>query len=649
MTRTAVLVALLALVVPARAAAHATLLRTVPPNGQILQRAPAVVRVEFDDRVRVGSGNAAVENATTQSVLAGSPRTQGHALLLPLRAHLANGAYTVRWSIVSDDGHPEQGVIAFAVGSGVPRPVLAAATTVTWSDVLFRTLFFVGVLVGGGAAIFGVATRRTLGVRLVRPLAHLLFFALLATFLGGSGMIHGAVSGTRFALVLDVALVVALAGGTAAALAPMTPPLLLAAGVAALALLVAPTLMGHPLDRDQPAVLAPLVDVTHTVAAATWLGGLVAVVYVLARTGADGREVAVRRFSAFALGAVVALAATGLGRALMELASLSQIWSTAYGRALIVKTALFIPLLGLGWLNRSLFLSAYRRLRRSAALEATVIGGVVIAVAFLTQLRPGVEAARARNAAAPLQAAQPPALPPRNAVVDAAELGTTAVAIARIPGAAIVTLLAPDGTAASGRIVSVDGANASPCGAGCYRAPAATAGPLHVDVDGRNVTFGIPERAPDARALLRRLTSLYRSSRSIVFDETLASSPTNAETTRFTVVAPHSLAYVTRGGPAARVIGDRRWDRSAPNAPWLASSQTPLDVTAPYWRSPTNVHLVAPDVLTFLDRRIPAWFRVTLVDGRLREMHMTAAAHFMTDRYLGFDTGVAVSPPPASR
>jgi copper transport protein len=649
MTRVAVLVALLALVAPARASAHATLLRTVPADGRTLQRAPSAVRLEFDDRVHVGSGNAAVANATTESVLGAPPEARGSVLVLPLRAHLADGAYTVRWSIVSQDGHPEQGVLAFAVGSGVARPVLSAGTPLSWNDVVLRALFFLGVLVGGGAAIFGHAVRGMLGERLTRPLAHLLFFALLATFLGGSGISHDAVTGTRFALVLKIALIVALAGGAAAALAPTIPWLLAVAGTAAVGLLAAPTLMGHPLDRDQPGLLSPLVDVAHTTAAAVWLGGLVALVYVLPRSGADGRDAAVRRFSASALAAVVVLAASGLGRALMELSAVSQVWSTSYGRTLIVKTALFVPLLGVGWLNRALFLRAFSLLRRSAALEAGVLGGIVVAVAVLTQLRPGVETSRAASAATPLQAAQPPALPPRSAVVDARELGTLAVAVARTPGVAIVTLLSPEGTGANNRIVSVDGANATACGAGCYRAPAASAGPLRVSVDGRALTFALPERAPAATALLRRVTAAYRSSRTIVFDETLASTPANAETTRFTIVAPHSLAYATRGGPAARVIGQRRWDRSGPNARWLESPQTPLDVTQPYWRAPTNVHRVAPNTLTFLDRRIPAWFRVTIANGRLREMHMTAAAHFMTDRYRAFDAGVVVSPPPASR
>jgi hypothetical protein len=165
-------------------------------------------------------------------------------------------------------------------------------------------------------------------------------------------------------------------------------------------------------------------------------------------------------------------------------------------------------------------------------------------------------------------------------------------------------------------------------------------------VDGKSLTFDIAATAPGATALLGQITRAYRASRTIVFDETLASTPTNAQTTRFTVVAPHTLAYETHGGgPAAVVIGTRRWDRSSAKAPWQRTTQTPIDVTVPYWTRPTNVHLVGPNTITFLDRRIPAFFRLTFEGSRPTVSHMTAAAHFMIDRYVGFDVPADVSPP----
>jgi copper transport protein len=638
-----------ALAAPASAAAHATLVRTTPADGAVVDNAPRVARVEFDDAVRVASGNAAVSNSSGKSVLAGPARAHGRLLQLPLRA-LKDGVYSVRWSIVSDDGHREQGVFAFAVGNenAAPQSVLGASAPLSWSNIVLRTLYVLGLLAAAGAAFFWLLTRDVLGDRLRGPLAHLVFFALLAAFLGGSGIVHSAPPGTRFALVSKIAVTVALVGGASAALAPTLPPLLWAALACALALLAAPTLAGHSLDHDQPRVLAPIVDVAHAASAAVWIGGLLALVYVLphARDQA-ARAIAVRRFSSAALVAVGVLGATGVGRALTELSAVHQVWSTSYGRALIVKTALFVPLLGLGWLNRSVLIGMFARLRRSAAAEIALLAAVVVTVAVLTELRPGTAASPARAAAAPVAAARSVALPPRDAVVDARELGTLAVAVARTPGAATVTILGPDGTGVDGRRVTVDGARATACGSGCYRAPAGF-GRLRVGVGARSIVFDLPVRAPDASAILRRVARAYRASRTLVFDERLASSPTLTSTTRFRMVAPNKLSYQTRNGPSAIVIGALRWDRDSTRAPWVRSAQTPVDVTQPGWGSPTNVHEIAPGVLTFLDRRVPAWFHVTLAGSRPRRVRMTAAAHFMIDSYVGFDVPVDISPP-ASR
>jgi copper transport protein len=370
-------------------------------------------------------------------------------------------------------------------------------------------------------------------------------------------------------------------------------------------------------------------------------------VFVLPRATADDaeRRAVVRRFSTVAFVSVVVLGVSGLLRALTELGSVSQIWSSGYGRALIVKTALFLPLLGIGWLNRTMLLGVFARLRRSAIVEVTVILGIVVAVAVLTELRPGIAHSKASQASAPLQAAGPATLPPRDAVVDAHALGRLAVAVARTPGTATVTILGIDGTGASGRSVLIDGARANACGSGCYRTHAgAGAGPVTVSVDGRQSRFDLPATAPDATARVRRATAAYQAAHSVVFDETL-SAGVGSSVTRFTAVRPNRLAYETKGGASAIVIGARRWDRESSKSPFVESAQTPLDVTQPYWTSISNAHLIAPNVVTFLDRSLPAWFRLTLGPTLPRQMHMTAAAHFMTDRYVEFGGPATVSPP----
>ena len=94
-----------------------------PADRAVLAQAPERVVVRFDDDVRVAPGNAAVRNGDG-SILDGKPSAHGKTLVLPLRANLGRGDYSVRWSAVSDDGHVVQGVIAFGVGT---RPAAAGA------------------------------------------------------------------------------------------------------------------------------------------------------------------------------------------------------------------------------------------------------------------------------------------------------------------------------------------------------------------------------------------------------------------------------------------------------------------------------------------------------------------------------------------
>jgi copper transport protein len=574
----------------------------------------------------------------------------GKTLVLPLRS-LREGDYSVRWSVVSDDGHQEEGVLAFAVGTGRAPPVatLTARGIVTWERVLARTLFFLGVLAAFGAAVFSVWVLRPLRLdrALLRPQAHVLFFGFLLAFLGSDALIHAAgAGGTRFERVVQAAATIAAVGGAAAALAPVYPWLLPVAWAAAGLLFVCPTLSGHALDRDQPRVLAALADLVHLGTAAIWFGGLVSLAFVAGRAPDAVRPRIARRFSKLALGSVVAVALTGVARALTELSAVSQLWSTSYGRTIIVKTALFAPLIGIGWLNRALLLDAFARLRRSALVELAILSGVVVAVGVLTDLRPGrVAASAAPVAELASPSAQLPPPPPPRAFVDAQQLGTLAVALAVKNAKATITVLGPDNTGVNGLDVRVDAFRARRCGDGCYRT-LATATPSEVKIGGRVLDFDVPLRLRSGAAMLRRATRAIATAHTLEYSERLASSPEDVQESSVRIVAPDRLAYRIRGGPEGIVIGSRRWDR-ARGGTWVPTAQTPLRLPVPSWSGASrNAYVVAPRTITFFDPRLPAWFRLRVdARGRPVEMRMTAAAHFMVDRYSGFDRPVDISPP----
>ena len=184
--------ALVAAAVLAPAAlAHAVLLRTTPADGAVLARSPAEVRLSFDDPVRVASGNAVIRNGGG-SVLRGAPSVAagGKVLVLPLDTSLRNGDYSVRWRIVSDDGHRESGVLAFAVGTGraPPVPELRAGAGPSAASLAGRWLFFSGLLLAVGTAVFSLWVLRG---RLPRPLLLLLAGSLALTVAGAAWLAAG--------------------------------------------------------------------------------------------------------------------------------------------------------------------------------------------------------------------------------------------------------------------------------------------------------------------------------------------------------------------------------------------------------------------------------------------------------------------------
>jgi copper transport protein len=646
MSRTALWLVALALALPGVARAHASLVRSTPRDGAVLATAPKAVRFVFDDEVRVRSGMKAIRNGDG-SVLAGKPHMiGGRVLVVPLRSGLGDGDYTVLWRVLSDDGHTLEGVISFGVGTGRPPPVasLSVDNGPSARDVISRWLFFAGLLTAVGTAFFRLL------VGPIRP--RVLLGAFLLAFLGGSDAIGHATISTRYGTVMAVAVSIAAAGALFAALAPLYSRLEWIAIAAALALLPLPTLAGHALDAGRPRIEIA-VDLLHVTAASLWLGGLVSLGLAL-REGGE-REPMVRRFSNIAVPAVAVLAATGVIRAFSELDALSQLWTTGYGRTLIVKSALLAILVSVGWLNRYWLIPrrALGLLRRSVAAELALFVGLAAAVGLLTDLRPG----RDRNAAGAtaIEATAPPPLPARTMVVLAREDGELALAFAVRPPGGEVTVMDGNGRGVDGLNVTIAGVKAGRCGPGCYGAFFAPTRVVRVTVDGRAFSFRLPATPRPAASLLARATRVFRRLRTVSYLERLASSPRDRVVADFTLERPNRLEYRIKGGASGIIIGGKRWDRAA-GGRWVASPQEPTPQPVPIWAGPvSNAYILDTTpttyVVSFLKPFGPAWFTVRFDRKTLlpRDLRMTAAAHFMTHRYGRFNAPATIKAPDGGR
>jgi copper transport protein len=603
----------LALALPAAAGAHASLVRTEPLDGSVLRSSPTAVRIVFDDTVRRGPGIEAIRNGGG-SVLAGAARVAGgRTLVVPLRPHLADGDYSVRWAIISDDGHLESGVLAFAVGVGRPPPTAALRAEAAGAQpgaVAARWLFLGGILTAVGIALFALVS----GAR-DEAIALTLTSATVAAALGAADAAHSAGLSTRAGTVFFAASIYGVVLALGAAAATLAPRVLPAALVLVLPLVAAPTLSGHALDRGLPR-LNVAADVLHVAGASAWVGALV------------GLVVTRRRDFRLAVAGVVVLAVSGIVRAFYELLHVAQLWDTNYGRTILVKTGLLLAAAALG-------------LRRRPRVELLLVAGVVVAAAVLVLERPGRNVA-ARAGAAPPTAAEPgppPPAPPPDAIVVAREIGVYGVALASEPRRLTATVLSPAGGGADGVSVQIDGHDAASCGHGCYRVDGAHRATARVSVGGLTRAIASPVHAQ--RASVGPFESFFHGSRSVEYVERLASSPTNAIVTRWRLEAPNRFSYEIRGGAQAVVIGGRRWDRNSPTGRWQESPQTPLPQPAVPWTRATNVWRISPQDIVFVDPSIPAYFDLR---GH-EELLMTAASHFMVDRYVSFGSTPRLRPP----
>jgi copper transport protein len=337
----------------------------------VLAQPAADVRVVFDDTVSAGQGIEAIRNGGG-SVLAGRSHVEGgRTLVVPLRRGLADGDYSVRWSIISDDGHLESGVLAFAVGIGRPPPTAALSAESTQPQaggVASRWLLLAGVLGAVGIAIFALVAR----VR-DESIALALSSAAVIAALGAAEEAHRVGletrAGTAFGAGFVAAVVVASLAGAATLEGRALPPAL----VLAVGLAIVPSVAGHALDPGLNRVNV-VADVLHVLGAAAWVGALLGLLLV--------RDAPRRRTVALAAGGVVVLGVTGVVRASFELLHLSQLWTTSYGIALLVKTAILLMALAAGWFVRT-------RLRVRAGVELGLVALLVVAVSVLVLLRPG--------------------------------------------------------------------------------------------------------------------------------------------------------------------------------------------------------------------------------------------------------------------
>jgi putative copper resistance protein D len=141
---------------------------------------------------------------------------------------------------------------------------------------------------------------------------------------------------------------------------------------------------GHARSLD-PDVIAVLLLCVHLLGAAFWLGALTPLL-IVARDADLPRLAAVAgRFGAVAVFVVGALLAAGLTLLCMLLGGIAALWSSAYGRGILVKLTLVACLLGLAAFNKLRLTPRLRRgdARASRSLRTSICWELLLGLSIL--------------------------------------------------------------------------------------------------------------------------------------------------------------------------------------------------------------------------------------------------------------------------
>ena len=418
MRRYVVAAVLVALAAPSPALAHVILESSRPATQSRVESPPAEIRLRFNQPVTISAGAIQVL-APDGTVLSGAATTTagGHVVAAPVFG-VANGAgYTVRWRAIGPDGHSPAGVFTFGVGVAAPPPTEAVGSSgTTWRDDLARWALFaalallIGPLVVRLVVLRGpVPMRAERGFHLLGVIASILVvdIGIAAFVLRASNALQLPIADlpyadlqpfaekTRFGIAF---LVMTLGFGVVSALLLVAwildrlelrrPALVLSLGLAG-----GLSLSGHQATESNATWLAQGADWLHLVAASIWVGGLVAIAFLVWPLAPALRRQAFLGFAQLAVLVVGAMVLAGGYLALVRLPELSDLWETQYGRFLLLK--LCIVAIALAWgafhhlvVRPRLNAGNEPAVRASLTGEATVALVVLLAAAVLTNAAP---------------------------------------------------------------------------------------------------------------------------------------------------------------------------------------------------------------------------------------------------------------------
>ncbi|MDZ5608061.1 copper resistance protein CopC [Bacillus pseudomycoides] len=420
-----VMACVLMILVPTTASAHAYIVKSNPEENETLDKAPSVVRIEFDEILQSSHFNTVfVRDASGKRVdLKNAHIDKKNPKLLEagVKQNIPNGTYSIQWKAISADGHPIQGVIPFRIGiegkgtsdiqaeeiGYVPQLDMLIERWILYTSfsLYIGVLFFNLIIYKGNSSKVQSRSNKLVWISLFGIFMSLLFTLPLQTKINADVSwietfqpsllketlqlsVFGYVWMTQIGLISTLIIVTyfALKREKFSSFKVWTIPILLFIG-----LLIMKAINSHAYGLKYKEI-AVTMDFLHLLAASLWIGGLAAIVLLLPKDHENGKWTmywdAIKRFSPWAICAVIIIFVTGLFNSTFFIPTIHSLFDTSYGLALLTKVILFISMGILGLIHHVKGrMRGQKRLGATMKVEFGVGIAIFIIVAFLTNVQ----------------------------------------------------------------------------------------------------------------------------------------------------------------------------------------------------------------------------------------------------------------------
>jgi copper transport protein len=369
---------------PSISFAHAYIIESSPSENETLKMSPNEVTIQFDESIQPKFNSIMVTDSNGNRVdmkNGGTDPKKPTILKTGLKKNLPNGTYRIQWKVISNDGHPVEGVIPFQIGTGAVQDSLFIGPEtktytpnmdliiIRWlqyiSNACYVGLFFFYLFVVPKELLQTGTTEKAL-IKFIWTGFILLAFSIIlslplqATIVLGSkwsevfsfDALGQVLNYTLFGKIwlIQMALLMTLALTTHfLSMAESTKRLCSwVCFCLGMGLLVTKAFTSHAASQTNN-LLTISMDFLHLLAASIWIGSLIGLVVLLPlRKNIETKQFylkMVHRFSKRGIILVLFLAATGVFSGFQYIPTISSLFHTDYGRVLITKVILFFCML----------------------------------------------------------------------------------------------------------------------------------------------------------------------------------------------------------------------------------------------------------------------------------------------------------------